>query len=612
MKFLFQLFLWLLLLNTSNGFAQSKNRNTGSQNQLELRKKSKELLAQSIAASASNLVSAKELALQGYQLAKRSESDSLLLSASKTLGVLYKMLENIDSSQYYSKVGIHYADKMDNKKVAAVLTTLVASTYTESGEYEMAYTYFDKAEKRYKALNADSIDPTYFFFKISKANLFNNLTLYDLMLEELFDAQHVADSIADTSFTAQILGSIAVGYKHYGDLEKSTEFNKKSLKYVLKGELDAAIIFTNIGNNFSKMHKVDSAEYYYNKARAIYTQRNASAVSFCKLDLALADMYLENNRAEDAEKVLFQISDSIPSNKERAKINLLKSKLSKRISEKLHFAEEALKYAMLSSDMMIQKDSYFLLYEGYKKQGDFSRALTNYEQYQLLEDSIFNREKSKAIQKVVLQKVLGEKDAQMRFAQLKFDKDKAEKDRTILFVVLALVVIVFITILIYVRFLSQRQKTRIEKQDKELLEQENDSIKSELTHLVFQSDRNFHLLSETKQQIKQIKQSSDKDAQLNSLFALINNFVASEKEKRNFQEKFSEVRDDFFDRISTKVKLTKTEKKLAALLKLDLSTKEIASVLNVAEPTVEVYRSRLRKKLEIDKDSSLTDFLNNL
>lgn len=238
--------------------------------------------------------------------------------------------------------------------------------------------------------------------------------------------------------------------------------------------------------------------------------------------------------------------------------------------------------------------------------------MTNYEQYQLLEDSIFNREKSKAIQKVVLQKVLGEKDAQMRFAQLKFDKDKAEKDRTILFVVLALVVIIFITILIYVRFLSQRQKTKIEKQDKELLEQENDSIKSELTHLVFQSDRNFHLLSETKQQIKQIKQSSDKDAQLNSLFALINNFVASEKEKRNFQEKFSEVRDDFFDRISTKVKLTKTEKKLAALLKLDLSTKEIASVLNVAEPTVEVYRSRLRKKLEIDKDSSLTDFLNNL
>lgn len=598
--------------NCTASFAQSTEKNDRSVNQMELRRKSKDILKKSIQVSRTNIEEAKNLALEGLMFAKKSESDSLILNASKTLGILYKMLENIDSSQYYSKLGIQYADKMDNKRVAATLTTLVANTYTESGQYETAYTYFYDAEQRYSVLNRDSIDPTYFYFKINKANLFNSLTLYDLMLEELFDAQRTADSIADTNFTTQILGSIAIGYKHYGDLKKSTEYSKKSLNYVAHGELDEAIILTNIGNNFSRMKEVDSALYYYGEARKIYTDRNAGDVSFCRLDLNVAEMYLENDRANEAEKILFQINDSISSSKDRARLNLLKSKLSKQNAEKLKYGKEALKYAVLSSEMIIQKDSYLLLYEAYKEDGKFSEALSNYEHYQELEDSIFNREKSKAIQKVVLQKALGEKDAEIRLAQLKFEKDKAEKDKTILFAVLAIVLILFIAIMIYLRYRSQKQKTMIETQAKELLETENDSIKNELVHLLFQSDQNFHVLSETKNKLKSIKQSPDKDAQINSLFALINGFVASEKEKRKFQEKFKGVRDDFFERIGSEVKLTKTEKKLAALLKLDLSTKEIAVLLNVTEATVEVYRSRLRKKLNIDKDSSLTEFLNAL
>jgi len=613
MRCTFLLVFCLFLLNCTNGFTQSTQKSSrSSKNQIELRKKSNDLLKKSVQASRSNLVDAKKLALQGLYFAKKSESDSLILNASKTLGILYKMLENIDSSQYYSKLGIRYADKMGNKQVAATLTTLVANTYTETGQYETAYTYFDDAEQRYEILNRDSIDPTYFFFKINKANLFNSLTLYDLMLEELFEAQRVADSIADTNFTTQILGSIAIGYKEYGDLKKSTEYSKKSLRYVSNGELDEAIILTNIGNNFSRLKEVDSALYYYGEARKIYTNRNASDVSLCRLDLAVAEMYLENGRSEEAEKILFQINDSIPSNKDRARLSLLKSKLSKGTPEKLKYGQEALKYAMLSSEMIIQKDSYLILYEGYKEERKYSEALFNYEKYQELEDSIFNREKSKAIQKVVLQKALGEKDAEIRLAQVKFEKDKAEKDRTILYVVLALLVIIFVAIMIYLRYRSQKQKTMIETQAKELLETENDSIKNELVHLLFQSDQNFHVLSETKNKLKNIKQSPDKDEQINSLFALINGFVASEKEKRKFQEKFKGVRDDFFERIGSEVKLTKTEKKLAALLKLDLSTKEIAVLLNVTESTVEVYRSRLRKKLQIDKDSSLTEFLNEL
>lgn len=559
-----------------------------------------------------NIPKAKEYALKSYFLAKRCESDSLILRSSKTLGILYKMLENIDSSQYYSEVAIVHADKVGNKQVAAALTTLIANTYTEAGEYKKAYTFFDDAEKRYKVMNADSIDPTYFFFKTNKANLFYRLTLYDMMLEELFEAERIADSIGDDNFTAQILGSIAIGYKYYGDLEKSTVYSKKSLKYLYENDLDEAIILTNIGNNYSEMNKVDSALYYYDRAREIYQSKNAGPVSFCKLDIAQAEMFLKNDLPKEAEKILGQIVDTIPHNTERAKINLLKCKLTDDLSKKMNYAEQSLKYSLLCGDILLQKEGYFALYEGHKKLGEFSRALRNYEEYQALEDSIFNREKSKAIQKVVLEKLLGEKDAEMRFQQLKFEKDKAEKDRTILFVVLILVLILVVLGLLYFRYRSQKQKTRIEIQAKELLERENEGIKNELVHIVFESDRNFEILKGAKEKLKEIKKSSDKETQINSLTALITRFVSDETEKRNYKDRVNEVKEDFFEKIGQDVKLTKTEKKMAALLKLDLSTKEIATILNVTDATIEVYRSRLRKKLKIDKEQSLSEFFNSL
>lgn len=595
-----------------NSFAQHGKNTPYSSTVAEKEIKSKEFLKKALNASRVDISKAKKYALTSYRLAIESTNDTLILNSAKTTGIIYKMLENIDSAQFYSKIGITYADKIRNKRTAAVLTTLVANTYSENGKYDAAYDYFENAENRYKTLNSDTIDPTYFFFKINKARLFKDLTLHDLMLNELFEAERIADSISDESFMPQILGGIAVGYKDNGDFKKAISYNKKSLKYIRKGELDEAIIYTNIGNSFSSLREVDSALIYYENARDVYKNRNVDAITFAKLDIAQAEMYLENDLPQKALFILKEIKDSLLGNRRRAKLNLLKSKLSSIPSQKLAYAIEALKYADLSSDIIIQKESYFILYEEYKRLNKYDKSLGYFELYQTLADSIFNKEKSKAIQKVILKKVVDDKNLEIQLNKLRFEKTKAEKDRTILFVVLALFLALLVLGFIYFRYRSQKQKTRIKIQEKKILEKDNESIKNELIHVVFESDRNIQFLEETKEKLRQIKLSSDKDTQISSLFALINSFVLTENEKKNYQDKFSEVRDDFFEKISAEIKLTKTEKKLAALLKLDLSTKEIAAVLNVTDSTVEVYRSRLRKKLQIDKDLSFTEYFNSL
>jgi Phosphate/sulphate permeases len=58
--------------------------------------------------------------------------------------------------------------------------------------------------------------------------------------------------------------------------------------------------------------------------------------------------------------------------------------------------------------------------------------------------------------------------------------------------------------------------------------------------------------------------------------------------------------------------LTKNDKKLLVLLRIGLSSKEIAPLLNISVKSVEISRSRLRKKLKIDKDTGLFNYIKTI
>lgn len=78
----------------------------------------------------------------------------------------------------------------------------------------------------------------------------------------------------------------------------------------------------------------------------------------------------------------------------------------------------------------------------------------------------------------------------------------------------------------------------------------------------------------------------------------------------NFAEHFNNTCNGFFDRLTEKhPKLTNSDLRLCAYIRLNLSTKEIASLLNVSSNSVEMAKYRLRKKLDLDESISLPYYL---
>jgi len=89
--------------------------------------------------------------------------------------------------------------------------------------------------------------------------------------------------------------------------------------------------------------------------------------------------------------------------------------------------------------------------------------------------------------------------------------------------------------------------------------------------------------------------------------------ISKENEWEEFDTWFREVHKSFYDRLTQRIPdLTTRERKICAFLKLNMNTKEIASLTNLSVKSIEVYRSQLRKRLGIPTGENLVQFINNL
>jgi len=169
--------------------------------------------------------------------------------------------------------------------------------------------------------------------------------------------------------------------------------------------------------------------------------------------------------------------------------------------------------------------------------------------------------------------------------------------------------------------LSILHRLEIENSEKEIIRLKNEKLQSEVTfknkeltaitmHLVQRAEVMDKLKAVIKEANK--KNAAPKETN-NTLLRLIKLAEKSEEEHQNFYQHLQEVNQEFFDKLKAKFpSLTANELKLCAYLKMELSTKEIAQLLNVSIKAVEVSRYRLRKKMELTGQVKLAQYLQNL
>ena len=128
-------------------------------------------------------------------------------------------------------------------------------------------------------------------------------------------------------------------------------------------------------------------------------------------------------------------------------------------------------------------------------------------------------------------------------------------------------------------------------------------------HLVERNDALIKIKNELNQLHKKASGSHD----LQKAIQLVNDIEKTNSDWESFSTHFDEVANDFLKKLKQQFpQLTNADLKICAYLKLNLSSKEIAQLMNLAVRGVEISRYRLRKKLQLKSGESLIEFLQQI
>lgn len=188
--------------------------------------------------------------------------------------------------------------------------------------------------------------------------------------------------------------------------------------------------------------------------------------------------------------------------------------------------------------------------------------------------------------------------------------------------------------LVLARFIHKTYKNYYQKQEEKLIEENNllleikeleieqqimritneqlsidvDSKNRELAVSTMSLNSKNELLAFIKEDLK--KTSDDENRSIKSVISTINKNITEDDTWSVFKEAFENTDKDFLKKIKlSHPSLTPSDLRLCAYLRLNLSSKEVAPLLNISVRSVEIKRYRLRKKMDLSHEQGLVEYI---
>jgi len=384
-------------------------------------------------------------------------------------------------------------------------------------------------------------------------------------------------------------GTLGLAYTSLGLLYKLQQkqdsahfFYKLALDDFQKSDNSAYLptAYINLGESESTANPAKSIEYF-NNALEISTKTENKQAQVTSL-LAIGRWYLDNKNISQAES---KLNDA--------------NQIAKTLSDKL-FEIEALKALIELNDLQ----------KNYPEVAMLQKSLL------LLKEEYYSVEHAKIIKSLEVQFDVAEKNRKLAFISKENEVTKLTNYLLTTFIVLLLAI--FIISYFYFK--------KINKKDKQLLSTKEalvDSLKkqTELEQLQFQNDLDhkenqlstitLHMLQKN-ELLTEIKNAIDNQQPLSEqqLVKMVNRHFEQDNIWNDFDRYFESINKNFYTRLKqAHPEISANDLKICALIKLNLSIKEMATILNISPDSVKTSRYRLRKKMKLAADDNLTSFI---
>ena len=513
-----------------------------------------------------------------------------------------------------------------------------------------------------KAFNENSWESYDSNYLIGQSLFFNEL--YKESIEYFLKALNIYESLSDNerlnlknSNPAWILNSIGAVYFQYNNLEKAKTYYLEAIEsFELSKEIDIlekslglirveanlaliSIKLENYGEAFKfyngileriKTNQIsdDYLIYYYNQFMTLNFQinNNKEALNYLKLinqtfeleskkisNLKSSELYfyyiisiidyskylISQNKFNEALIELLKIKKlSKPFLDQFASINILISECylaTNKTSEAKLVLKENSKLSNLASDIKIKN------LEGisnvYSQENDLKNLLS-------IKDSIiFNKN------------LLENSEGDIKNIQTLLDLDDKKRElisnekrlnSTVFYLTITLSLLIIILIIFRINFKLQSERSKRFKLEKSQIENELSLKQRELfSKSNFILQRNDYL----KSILEEVNNNTNSQKAVDRIKKQVSGIINSESLHQEFDKKFVEVFPEFYKKLNANYRLSKTDFRLIAYIKMNKSNNEIAQISGISIRTIQSQRYRLSKKLKLEKNQDLNSFI---
>jgi tetratricopeptide (TPR) repeat protein len=485
----------------------------------------------------------------------------------------------------------------------------------EETDWKRALHYMNYSEELSKKADSEEFSA---YVNTEIAEIYNEKDAFDVALSYYLKAYEYYHQKEDKAEKYTLENSLAIIYARLNNKERALfYFNRLLTHYkTTKQPLFVAKALNNIGKLYSSDNKQDSALIYFNRSLKLSKQLKDTELEIM-LNNNLGMCYASLNRFEVA-KAYFYKSKKLAENEGNKKMKAwIYNSLSqlylikKEPDSALFYSQKA--EALLAANTFTFENLSALenLYKSYALKEDYKNATHYFEAFNSLRDSLGIEMKAMTVEKLKLEQQHKENE------ELRDLRESRTQFKYLIFG-FGLIILLLISFILLLRSRNRLTNAKLEKDLFESKKKELDANlelknKELMTRSMMEIQR-AEIIEQVSDELKELRlQSPKKEVQqaLDTLIRQLGKDASEDEIWKEFELHYGQVYETFYKILDEKhPELTYRDKRLCALLKLNLSTKEISRITGQSVKSLENARTRLRKKLNLtNTNENLTDYL---
>lgn len=518
---------------------------------------------------------ARKLATMALRMSRSRKDKARMARSCAILGLNEYYRSDYQKSLERYRQGLLHCEEIDDPVITARCHQGIGVTWTNIGNYTEAFNALTQAREQAESVESAEATDLLGFIQNSLGVLYTSVGDFTRATEHLFRSLEIHERSGNRTGIIFAASNIGFIYNALGDPERARiQFIRAAELAILsedkRSETSATI---NLGISLQQLGKTDEALRHYQRAIDLAeTIEDYAAQSFALI--CIAGLHNQNGWFQSGMEfatAAFEIAERTGDASQWQYLTLIGElymglgNREEALSTMIRALEGLRSVGDRETEYQIHKD----LARYYEITGDLAEAFNHHKLYTQIREEVVGQQQQRTIAQLEMRAAI----------------EQAEKERTAM---------------------------RLERQQ---LEREMEHKQKELAAMALHLVEKNQFLDSLKKEMGGVLEAVDGIARpaVRGLIRQVDGNISAEDDWKAFEEQFEKVHADFIKRLSQKYpKLARTELKICALLKIQMSSKEIANILATSLKNIEIHRYRIRKKLGLTADQTFSSIFAEL